>query len=96
MVSMSDGVNPTFVQFLMAKVAARKAHRSNTRTHVRTSVMALRIVLHIAGFACLTYAAYMASVIAGVAVAGLSCFVLARLFTATDSADGNEQMRQHG
>jgi hypothetical protein len=96
MTTISENASPTFVQFLMLKLTTREAQRSTARAHTHVLVMALRIVLHIAGFACLTYAAYMANVIAGVAVAGLSCFVLARLFTVSSATeqDNSQTMRQ--
>lgn len=90
---MPDGVSPTFGQFLLLKLTAKKAERSTTRVRTPVLVMVLRIVLHIAGFACLTYAAYMASVIAGVAVAGLSCFILARLFTVNTATEQETDQR---
>ncbi len=41
----------------------------------------IRLVLHLAGFALLTIAAFQFNIIAGYTVAGISCFVLSTLLS---------------
>lgn len=76
---------PTVAQFLLTKVGraitARKEARESS-THAGTwLVQTMRLMLHLAGFGCLTYAGFEWSTIAGFVVAGLSFFVLSNLST---------------
>lgn len=85
--------NPTFLQAI-AYVIAKKAEKTKpvkaknyTRTWVQTT---MRLTLHIAGFALLTYAAFSWNITAGYALAGLSCFALSWLNSNTAQPDGSE------
>ena len=84
---------PTTRDFLAAKV-----HSSLTRKRTRrvsTPVTAvlnaiIRVMLHLAGFALLTLAAFQWNIIAGLAIAGVSCFVMSTLLTTNTAATGDE------
>lgn len=76
-----DNGNPTLAQFMLwkfSKAMSRSKTKAATRASVQLQVI-IRVVMHIAGFACLTYAAFTWSTIAGWAVAGISCFLMSWL-----------------
>jgi uncharacterized membrane protein YedE/YeeE len=67
---------------MWASKRAKKAQSKVTTSRVTALVNAtVRVLLHIAGFALLTIAAWQWNIIAGLAVAGISCFVLSTLMT---------------
>lgn len=78
--------NPSISQFLVYKlgkaITARKEAKTSTSTHTGTWVTQIvRLMLHLAGFGCLTYAGFEWSTIAGFVIAGLSFFALSTLIT---------------
>jgi hypothetical protein len=54
----------------------------------------MRIVLHLAGFSLLTIAAWHWNIIAGLAVAGISCFVMSALTTTDNGGGGSDEVRR--
>lgn len=77
--------NPTFLQFLawkLGKAMDRKADKAKNRS-VTVMQATIRLMLHIVGFSCLTLAAFLWSIIAGLVVAGISCFVFSWLLSTT-------------
>lgn len=94
---------PSFSQYAVMRLAnlarkrASKAQGNLATSRVTVLASALmRVVLHIAGFALLTMAAFQWNIIAGLAVAGISCFVFSTLMTGTatdDERSGNGQVR---
>ncbi len=79
------------VQFRLAQMLISSARRSN-RVRSATDTRALfftivRHVLHLAGFASLTIAAFSASMIAGFVVMGISLFVYSALITPGSTDD---------
>lgn len=88
-----DGYNetPTVWQTLLVALS-RKASRRKERTHARTWVVtAVRVLLHIGGFGCLTLAGFLWSMQAGLITAGVSLFALSWL---TTSGTANESPQQ--
>lgn len=78
--------NPTISQFLVFKlgkaITNRKEAKAKSNTYAGTWVIQLvRLVLHLSGFGCLTYAGFTVNMTAGLIVAGLSFFVLSNLST---------------
>lgn len=66
-----------------AKSRAKGVRENRERMQASAFLATLRVVLHLAGFALLTVAGFQWNMIAGLLVAGASCFVLSTLFTAT-------------
>lgn len=67
---------------LWARKRANKAQGSLASTHVTAVLNTLvRVVMHLAGFALLTLAAFQWNMIAGLAAAGISCFAFSTLMT---------------
>lgn len=82
----SEGV-PSLRRFVAYKVGTlldRKDKQSRNRTRTRIQSI-VRLVLHIAGFACLTIAGFSWDPAVGFVVAGLSCFALSLLSTTGES-----------
>jgi hypothetical protein len=74
---------------MLASKRATKAKERLANPTVNAGLVALiRVMLHLAGFALLTIAAFRFNIIAGYSVAGLSCFVLSTLMT-RGPADGD-------
>lgn len=78
-----------YVGMLLVNLARkRKQAKAVSSTGVSTFI---RIVLHLAGFALLTIAAFQFNIIAGYAVAGISCFVLSTLLSGgTDNGGASD------
>lgn len=76
----------TLTEVLATKVL-RAARTKRERRTIPYSVwsMLLRLLLHLAGFSCLTVAGFTVSLLAGLVTAGLSCFVLSTLMTRHDN-----------
>lgn len=79
-------------------VLARKRQReasNGSRTSLSTVnavlVATVRLLLHVAGFGLLTLAGFQWNIIAGLVVAGLSCFVMSTLMTR--NADNATEVR---
>lgn len=94
-----DGV-PTLGQYAVMRLTMRARKRANQTQGLLASnrITAIvnatvRVVLHIAGFSLLTIAAWHWNMIAGLAVAGISCFVFSALMTGSNSADETEVRR---
>lgn len=69
------------MKFRLANLLVKSAEKAST-PKARTWVQSLsRFVLHIAGFSCLTIAGFMWDNVAGMIVAGISCFALSTLLT---------------
>lgn len=84
--STMDGT-PSLLDFISFRLTkAVKARKDKAATHARTWMQTIvRLTLHVAGFICLTYAAFTFSIAAGMIVAGISCFILSPLLTSTTS-----------
>lgn len=54
----------------------------------------VRLMLHLAGFVGLTIGAFNAHIVAGYAVAGLSCFALSWLLTTTPAGKSSDSPQQ--
>jgi fatty acid desaturase len=67
----------------MAKSKAKGVRENRERIQASAFLAILRVVLHLAGFVLLTVAGFEWNMIAGLVIAGASCFVLSTLFTAT-------------
>lgn len=85
---MTTEAMPTVSQFIAMKLASRARKRA-IANEASNRVSALikgivRLVLHLAGFACLTFAGFTWNMAAGLVVAGISCFVLSWLNTGED------------
>ena len=96
MVAMDPSANPTFLQFLAWKIG-KALDRSATKqsTRVTTIMQAIiKLMLHIVGFSCLTIAGFYWHVIAGLVVAGISCFILSWLLTTPTTAGNSNRPPQ--
>lgn len=88
MTTIVDPHSPTLREFALmrlsvfAKSKAKGVRENRERIAASTFLATLRVVLHLAGFALLTIAGFQWNMIAGLIVAGASCFVLSTLFTA--------------
>lgn len=66
---------PTLSRYLALRLATRSATRSKRRALPRTWVQAIvRLMMTLAGFACLTYAGFTFNMTLGWVIAGVSCF----------------------
>lgn len=66
---------------LLAQKRAKKARVASTHVNIVLSAI-IRVMLHVAGFGLLTLAGFQWNIIAGLVVAGLSCFAMSTLLTA--------------
>jgi len=83
---------PTFGQFVTLQMVKFFANKGKAReaTHAGTWIQTVtRLVMHLAGFACLTYSGFLWHPVAGFVVAGLSCFLLSWL------TNGKQQSASH-
>lgn len=80
---------PSLRDYLVMRLASKVASKRNKATPVRLTWLQaiVRQVLHIAGFALLTWAGFQWNSIAGLVIAGLSCFVLSTLLTSRTATD---------
>jgi len=91
---------PTMRDLLAARLHSRLTSRKRVN-RVSTPVTAVlygivRVVLHLSGFALLTMAAFQVNMLAGLAVAGLSCFALSTLMTrGQTTSDAREMEVRH-
>jgi hypothetical protein len=77
-----DDANPSMTQFLFWKLnkAMTKRERSKEGTRALTWIGAtIRLMTHLAGFGCLTFAGFTVNMTVGLIVAGFSFFVLSWL-----------------
>ena len=75
---------PTVGQFLTLRMAKFFANRGKGKEATHAPVWfqtVTRLVMHLAGFSCLTYAGFIWNPVAGFVVAGLSCFLMSWLTT---------------
>lgn len=88
---------PTFRQLLALKLSKLAAERKRSPTTKGQALdlrpLALlyaivRVVLHLSGFAALTYAGFQWNTAAGFVIMGLSCFTLSTLLTRRTDSDG--------
>lgn len=81
--NLNEG-NPGFIQFLAWKIGKALDRSTAKERRVRTVLEAsIRVLLHIVGFSCLTFAGFYWHVIAGLVMAGISCFLMAWLIGQT-------------
>lgn len=89
MTTIVDPHTPTLKEFALLRLSAMAKSRAKGVRQNREKIQAsaflaiLRVVLHLAGFVLLTVAGFEWNMIAGLVIAGASCFVLSTLFTAT-------------
>lgn len=79
--------NLTLTGFIIHKLATKKARRAEiavSRNHPRF-LSFVKLMMHIAGFSCLTIAGFKWSIIAGFVIAGISCFALSWLLSNTST-----------
>lgn len=82
---------PTPMQYFLWKLNKRSKERKEAKrikqgTRTLTPITALmRLVLNVAGFGFLTFAGFWWNILAGLVVAGLSCFALSWLTTTSDT-----------
>jgi fatty acid desaturase len=89
--------SPSIASVIAMKVATKLANRSKGKERAQTWMQALsRFVLHVAGFACLTYAGFTWSIMAGLIIAGLSCFAMSTLFTTSNTPTESGPPRNPG
>lgn len=82
---MTTEALPTVGTFLAAKLARAMAKRATPREGTYAPAWfqtVIRLVFHLAGFGCLTYAGFLWHPIAGFVVAAVSFFALSTLLTA--------------
>jgi len=74
---------PTVGQFVTLKIAKFFASREKTKEANAPAWFqtVTRLVMHLAGFSCLTYAGFIWHPAAGFVAAGISCFLLSWLTT---------------
>lgn len=75
---------PTFGQFVTLRMAKFVGERGKAKqvAHAGTWIQTVtRLVMHLAGFSCLTYAGFLWHPVAGFVAAGLSWFLLSWLTT---------------
>lgn len=88
---------PTIRQFIAMRIAGGTRVRSRPKAAVSSGrlarVLALltKLVMHIAGFGCLTMAAFTWTITAGWIMAGVSFLLLSWLLTPTQSAPDEDQ-----
>lgn len=86
---MTDmGAVPTFKELALMRLAmfarnrATKSREANASIRINAVLNGIvRVVLHLAGFSLLTMAGFQWNIIAGLIVAGISCFALSTLMT---------------
>jgi len=75
---------PTVGQFITLRIAKffAKREKGKQASHAPTWFQSvIRLVMHLAGFGCLTYAGFLWHPAAGFVVAGISCFLMSWLTT---------------
>lgn len=76
---------PSVMEYVIGKVATRRERKHARLAIPRTWFQSLaRLMLHVAGFGCLTYAGFTWNMIAGLITAGVSFFVFSWLIAPTD------------
>lgn len=85
---------PSLKEFALMRLAnftrSKAIKAKNRESSYRVSAFfnsLVRLVLHIAGFGLLTFAGFQWDIIAGLIIAGVSCFIFSTLFTSTSSND---------
>jgi hypothetical protein len=85
--------SPGFLELMLAKgarAANRRRYAKETRVRVSNAMqVTIRLALHLAGFTCLTVAGFGFNFLAGMIVAGASCFVLSTLLTTSTKTNEN-------
>ncbi len=89
---------PSTRDWLQAKLykslTENKAKKARGAIRINTVLNAtIRVVLHLAGFGLLTMAGFTLNMLAGLIVAGVSCFVMSTLMTRTTAAESTEVNR---
>lgn len=92
MTTMDIPARGTFLYWLGNVIAKRGEKAMRARTEARTWVQTtVRLVLHLAGFSCLTVAGFSVSFVAGMITAGVCCFLLSWLFTSSSTENINQR-----
>ena len=74
----------TLLLFKLYAMSKRKESNNESRASIIAPL--IKILLTLAGFGCLIFAAFVVSMIAGLVVAGISCFLLAWLYGSPEPA----------
>lgn len=86
-----DG-QPTIREYILLRLASKRAKKDRTIPNIPWMLHTVRVLLHIGGFTLLTIAGWKFSIILGISIAGLSCFVMSYLFTSkTNNATVDER-----
>ena len=85
MVALENPSIPQFLLYKLGKVLAKKEDKASTHTHTWVQTFS-RLVLHLAGFGCLTIAGFSWTITAGWIAACISCFALSWLTTTSTRA----------
>jgi fatty acid desaturase len=92
-----DGNVPGVREYTFMRLAmfakGRRANRpmvDSTRINA-VAIGTIRVVLHVVGFALLTWSGFQWNMIAGGVIAALSCFVMSTLLSGGNSNGGNER-----
>lgn len=92
-------MDTTLTQFVLGKLAMRARTRKQDKASTRTLTWVqtlVRLMFHLGGFGCLTFAGFTWTITAGYVVAGLSCFAMSRLLTGGAGPDtDNTNNRPH-
>ncbi len=88
-----DNSVPTAREYLFMRLATLAKGRQSRRasidtTHVTASSLAfVRVMLHLAGFALLTFAGFQWNMIAGLVTAAVCCFIMSTLMSGANSSE---------
>jgi hypothetical protein len=86
-----DSSLSSIIALKLARRASKRRDAAMTRVSTVAMLSLVRLVLHVAGFSSLTYAAFTWDKIAGFIVAGICCFVFSTLFTARQPEPDNRR-----
>lgn len=101
MVTFDNATAPTFRELMIFKLTNLAMKRARTSkasidgsriTAVLNTTM--RLVLHVAGFGLLTMAGFKFNIMAGLIVAGISCFLLSTLMTRNAATPETTEVRR--
>lgn len=76
---------PTLWQFIAMRANVRRIKRSSLATVHTWFQTTVRLIMHIAGFSCLTFAGFTWNIMAGLITAGVCCFAFSFLVAGTDA-----------
>lgn len=88
MTTIDQPLSATVMMRIAAVLSARARKASIPKEQVTTFAQAfVKLVMHIAGFTCLTVAGFTWNITAGLIIAGISCFAFSML-VAPDKPNG--------